>query len=104
MNSFSLADCTTVEAALSQLKDGAVVKAGGVDLLDRMKNGTDTPTRLVNIRSISALGGIHATPDGLTIGALATLAEVAADQTIRSQCTVLSDASGSADTTHIRNR
>ena len=49
MNSFTLADCTTVEAALSQLKDGAVVKAGGVDLLDRMKNGTDTPARLVNI-------------------------------------------------------
>ena len=36
MNSFSLADCTTVEAALSQLKNGAVVKAGGVDLLDRI--------------------------------------------------------------------
>ena len=59
MNSFALADCTTVEAALSQLKDGAVVKAGGVDLLDRMKNGTDTPARLVNIRNISALRGIQ---------------------------------------------
>ena len=62
MNSFALADCTTVEAALSQLKDGAVVKAGGVDLLDRMKNGTDTPARLVNIRNISELArnSIHA--------------------------------------------
>ena len=36
MNSFSLADCTTVDAALSQLKNGAVVKAGGVDLLDSL--------------------------------------------------------------------
>ena len=43
MNSFALADCTTVDAALSQLKDGAVVKAGGVDLLGRMKNGTIQP-------------------------------------------------------------
>jgi hypothetical protein len=42
MNSFTLADCTTVEAALSQLKDGAVVKAAGVDLLDRMLGFRDS--------------------------------------------------------------
>ena len=58
MNSFVLANCTTVDAALSQLKDGAVVKAGGIDLLERMKNGTVEPSKLVNIRKISALRGI----------------------------------------------
>jgi xanthine dehydrogenase YagS FAD-binding subunit len=103
MNSFSLADCSTVEAALSQLKDGAVVKAGGVDLLDRMKNGTDAPSRLVNIRGIKELRGIQPTADGLTIGALTTLAEVADNPTIREQYTVLSDACGHAATPHIRN-
>lgn len=103
MNSFAISDCTTVEAALSQLKDGAVVKAGGVDLLDRMKNGTDTPARLVNIRNIQSLRGIHSTPQGLSIGALTTLAEVADDPTIRAQYTVLSDACGHAATPHIRN-
>src|ERR1017187_7948319 len=92
MNSFALADCSTVEAALSQLKNGAVVKAGGVDLLDRMKNGTDTPTRLVNIRNISALRGV-----------LTTLAEIADDPTIRAQYTILSDACGHTATPHIRN-
>jgi len=103
MNSFTLADCSTVEAALSQLKNGAVVKAGGVDLLDRMKNGTDSPARLVNIRNIKELRGIQSTPEGLTIGALTTLAEVAADPAIRAQYTVLADACGSAATPHIRN-
>lgn len=103
MNSFSLADCSTVEAALSQLKNGAVVKAGGVDLLDRMKNGTDTPERLVNIRNIRELRGVQTTPDGLTIGALTTLAEIADDPTIRTQYTILSDACGHAATPHIRN-
>jgi xanthine dehydrogenase YagS FAD-binding subunit len=103
MNSFALADCSTVEAALSQLKDGAVVKAGGVDLLDRMKNGTDIPARLVNIRNISELRGVKATPDGLTIGALTTLAEVADNATIHEEYTVLSDACGHAATPHIRN-
>jgi xanthine dehydrogenase YagS FAD-binding subunit len=103
MNSFALADCSSVQAALSQLKNGAVVKAGGVDLLDRMKNGTDTPTRLVNIRNISALRGVQATPEGLTIGALTTLAEIADDPTIRAQYTILSDACGHTATPHIRN-
>lgn len=103
MNSFALADSSTVEAALSQLKNGAVVKAGGVDLLDRMKNGTDTPARLVNIRNIRALRGVQTTPQGLTIGALTTLAEIADDPTIRAQYTILSDACGHTATPHIRN-
>jgi xanthine dehydrogenase YagS FAD-binding subunit len=103
MNSFTLADCTSVEAALSQLKDGAVVKAGGVDLLDRMKNGTDTPARLVNIRNIPSLRGIQVTQQGLTIGPLTTLTEVSGHPIVRAQYAVLSDACGHAATPHIRN-
>ena len=103
MNSFTLADCTTVEAALSQLKDGAVVKAAGVDLLDRMKNGTDTPARLVNIRNIPSLRGIQVTQQGLTIGPLTTLTEVSDHPIVRAQYAVLSDACGHAATPHIRN-
>ena len=103
MNAFTLADCTTVDAALSQLKDGAVVKAGGVDLLDRMKNGTAQPSKLVNIRNISALSGINETDKGLTIGALATLTEVSEHPAIRAKYQILSDACGHAATPHIRN-
>jgi xanthine dehydrogenase YagS FAD-binding subunit len=103
MNSFVLADCTTVDAALAQLKDGAVVKAGGVDLLERMKNGTAQPARLVNIRNISALRGIEETENGLTIGALSTLTEISEHPVVRSQYQILSDACGHAATPHIRN-
>jgi xanthine dehydrogenase YagS FAD-binding subunit len=103
MNSFVLADCTTVEAALAQLKDGAVVKAGGIDLMERMKNGTAQPTRLVNIRNISALHGIQETENGLTIGALTTLTEISEHPVVRSQYQILSDACGHAATPHLRN-
>jgi xanthine dehydrogenase YagS FAD-binding subunit len=103
MNSFVLADCTTVDAALAQLKDGAVVKAGGIDLLERMKNGTVQPTRLVNIRKISALHGIQETENGLTIGALSTLTEISEHPVVQSQYQILSDACGHAATPHIRN-
>jgi len=103
MNAFVLADCTTVDGALSQLKDGAVVKAGGVDLLDRMKNGTTQPEKLVNIRNVSALRGIEETDSGLKIGALATLTEISEHPAIRSKYQILSDACGGAATPHIRN-
>lgn len=103
MNSFVLLDCTTVDAALSQLKDGAVVKAGGIDLLERMKNGTIEPAKLVNIRNISALRGIQETENGLAIGALTTLAEISEDRAIQSRYQILSDACGHAATPHLRN-
>jgi xanthine dehydrogenase YagS FAD-binding subunit len=103
MNRFSIADCSSVDAALSQLKDGAVVKAGGVDLLDRMKDGIEQPTRLVNIRNISGLRGIRESEQGLTIGPLTTLAEISDHPLIQSQYQILADASGHAATPHIRN-
>jgi xanthine dehydrogenase YagS FAD-binding subunit len=103
MNRFSMANCTTVDAALSQLKDGAVVKAGGVDLLDRMKDGVEEPTRLVNIRNISGLRGIRESDQGLTIGPLTTLAEISDHPAIRAQYQILADACGHAATPHIRN-
>jgi len=103
MNRFAIADCTTVDAALAQLKDGAVVKAGGVDLLDRMKDGIEQPERLVNIRNIAGLHGIDETGQGLTIGPLTTLAEISDHPAIRSQYQILSDACGHAATPHIRN-
>jgi xanthine dehydrogenase YagS FAD-binding subunit len=103
MNRFSIADCTSVEAALSQLNGGAVVKAGGVDLLDRMKDGIAQPTRLVNIRNVASLRGIQETDKGLTIGPLTTLAEVSDHPVIREHYQILSDACGHAATPHIRN-
>lgn len=103
MKSFALANCTTVDGALSQLKDGAVVKAGGVDLLSRMKNATIQPSKLVNIRNISSLRGVRESEAGLTVGALTTLAEINEHPVIREKYQILSDACGHAATPHIRN-
>ncbi len=103
MNQFVFADCTTEHGALSQLENGAVVKAGGVDLLDLMKNGVLTPPKLVNIRNISGMRGIHESSQGLTIGALTTLTEISEHPLVRSQYTILSDTCGHAATPHIRN-
>lgn len=103
MNNFVFADCTTVDAALSQLGAQAAIKAGGIDLLDRMKNGIEEPQKLVNIHNVAALRGIHEQKDSLTVGPLVTLAELGEHPLIQSQYTILADAAGHAATPQIRN-
>ncbi len=103
MNKFTFVDCTTVDGALNELKDGAVIKAGGIDLLDLMKEDIISPPKLVNIRNISALRGITVEPNGLHLGPLATLSELAAHPDIQQRYTALADAAGHAATPQVRN-
>jgi xanthine dehydrogenase YagS FAD-binding subunit len=103
MNKFAFVDCTTVDQALAELKDGAVIKAGGIDLLDLMKDGIVSPPKLVNIRNVSSLRGITASGDGLHIGPLATLSEIAEHVEIQRSYAALADAAGHAATPQVRN-
>ncbi len=103
MNSFEWTNATTVEEALGALGDGAAVKAGGVDILDRMKEHLDTPSRLVNIRNVRALRGVREEAGALRIGPLATLAELASDPAVRRTAPALADAAANAATPQIRN-
>jgi xanthine dehydrogenase YagS FAD-binding subunit len=103
MNKFAFVDCTSVDQALSQFGDGAMVKAGGVDLLDLMKDDIISPSKLINIRNIDSLRGISAGKDGLHLGPLSTLSEIAAHPEIRKNYTALADAAGHAATPQVRN-
>ena len=73
MNKFAFVDTRTVDEALSQLGDGAVVKAGGIDLLDLMKEDIVSPPKLVNIRNIDSLRGITAATGWPAAGAAVDL-------------------------------
>src|SRR3984957_17984175 len=103
MNKFAFVDCTTVDEALGQLGDGATVKAGGIDLLDLMKDDIVSPSKLVNIRNVESLRGIAAGKDGLHLGPLSTLSEIAAHPEIQKSYTALADAAGHAATPQVRN-
>ena len=103
MNKFAFVDTRTVDEALGQLGDGAVIKAGGIDLLDLMKEDIVSPPKLVNIRNIDSLRGITSAPDGLQLGPLSTLSEIAAHPEIQQRYTALSDAAGHAATPQVRN-
>jgi xanthine dehydrogenase YagS FAD-binding subunit len=103
MNKFTFVDCVTVDEALGQLGDGATVKAGGIDLLDLMKDDIVAPGKLVNIRNIGSLRGITVGKDGLQLGPLVTLSEIAAHPDIQKDYSALSDAAGHAATPQVRN-
>jgi xanthine dehydrogenase YagS FAD-binding subunit len=104
------AGATTVAAAMVAPaggrvpQDAVIVKAGGIDLLDLMKEGLLQPRRIVNLRGIAGLDGIVAQSDGtLRIGALVTIAQVAGSSVVRQGYAALADAAGSSASPQIRN-
>lgn len=104
MKSFEWTEAATVAEALTQVGGGSVVKAGGLDLLDRMKEGIDSPSRLVNIRNVSELRGVREEKGGgLWLGPLTTLDELDAHPVVRQKFTALADSAGHAATPQIRN-
>ncbi len=109
MRTFEWIDVKSVEQATAQLAqttepEPVLAKAGGIDLLDLMKEGIVTPARLVNLKTIAGLDGIrYDAREGLVLGAMATLARIDADPTIRSRFIALADAAGHAATPQIRN-
>jgi len=90
------------EAARESARPGSIVKAGGVDLLDRMKEGLDAPDRVVSIAHVPGHDGIALGPPA-RIGALATLAKLEASVDLRRVYPALADAAGGAATPQIRN-
>lgn len=100
---FEWVEATTVSEALDALGDGALVKAGGVDVIDRLKEGLDRPARLVNIRGIAALDGVGLDDSGLRIGPLVTLARLSEEKAVREKYAAIAEAAGLAATPQIRN-
>ncbi len=83
-------------------RDENVLLAGGTDLLDRLKERLIRPKRVVNIKALAELHGIR-NGDGLQIGALATIAEIAAHAEVRKKYPVLAQAAASIATPQLRN-
>lgn len=87
MRAFEYANPTSVQDAVRLLGSNegeSAVLAGGTDLLSLMKDYVVTPGRLVNIKSIEDLQGVSYDSDaGLSIGAVATLDELAAQDSVQ---------------------
>jgi xanthine dehydrogenase YagS FAD-binding subunit len=106
MNRFELvrAQSTSQARELLAEKPGSVLKAGGIDLVDHLKEHLVEPPRLVDLKTIPGLASITVEKDGsLRIGALATLAQVAAHEGVRRGHPALAGACGEAASPQIRN-
>jgi len=106
MNRFEFARATTIAEALSLVaeKPGSVWKAGGIDLLDHLKEHLLEPARLVDLKSVRGMQDVTVEPGGsIRIGPLVTLAHLAAQPGIRATHTALARACGEAASPQIRN-
>jgi xanthine dehydrogenase YagS FAD-binding subunit len=81
---------------------GARYIAGGTTLIDLMKEGVETPTTVVDINALP-LAGVDVTVDGVIIGALARMSDVAYDATIRERFPMVSEALLAGASGQLRN-
>jgi len=106
MQAFEYANPTTLQEALALLASKwgqADVLAGGTDQISLMKDYIHTPRRVVNIKNIKDLDGIQKTGDGLRIGALVTMDELAKNADVKAGYKSLADAAAGIPSPQIRH-
>ncbi|MCP3911618.1 MAG: 4-hydroxybenzoyl-CoA reductase, partial [Actinomycetia bacterium] len=94
---------TTIEEAVDLLRgDGAVLAAGGTDIIPNLKRRQHTAAVVVSLRRVEGLHGVRVDGDGtVRIGALTTLAAVADDSQVP---VAVREAARSVATPQIRNQ
>jgi xanthine dehydrogenase YagS FAD-binding subunit len=95
---------TTAEASAAAAKAGAMLKAGGTELLDRVKEGVADPQALVNLLSVSGLAGVSQADGRVVLGALTTLAELAENGALATTAPGVGEAARETATPLVRNR
>lgn len=104
MASITVADAMCAPPADSRNATSTVVKAGGIDLLDLLKEGLLAPAAVVSLTSIPGLARIDEQPDGgLRVGAMVTLANLADHPLVRHRWPALAEAAGGAASPQIRH-
>lgn len=104
MKAFRYVDAATEQEALAALvtERGRVLPlAGGMDLLGLMKDYIAQPERVVNVKRLDRT--IAMTPEGLRIGAAATLTDLVEHPEVRTQYPALVQAAEEVGTPQIRN-
>jgi xanthine dehydrogenase YagS FAD-binding subunit len=106
MKSFSYLNPKGAEGASEAVKKDPTKRrfiAGGMDLLGEIKDEIFQPEMLVNLKGLSGLDEITVTPDGLEIGALVKLSQVAAHEGIRKDYAAIAEAAGEVGSIQMRN-
>jgi xanthine dehydrogenase YagS FAD-binding subunit len=89
---------------LQQNGSDAWVLAGGLDSFDWLKDRIKRPKTVVDLSGIEELRGIRTTSDGIEIGAMTTLTEVAQHPIIQKKYSILAQAADLVASPQIRNQ
>ncbi|MGB3307508.1 MAG: xanthine dehydrogenase family protein subunit M [Thermomicrobiales bacterium] len=105
MRPFAYARPESIDEALARSGGDSVrFLAGGTDLLTLMKQEIATPDQLIDIKRLADLDDlVELTPEGLKIGALATLSQLQGDPLVRDTHPALAEAIEVAATPQLRN-
>ena len=99
-----VAEAMGASAEASVAAETAVLKAGGIDLLDLLKEGLLAPSKVVSLREVPGLDRVVEAMDrGLRIGSMATLAALASHAVVRARYPALADAVDASASPQIRN-
>ncbi|HVO80007.1 MAG TPA: FAD binding domain-containing protein [Terriglobales bacterium] len=106
MRAFEYATPETQGQAVSLLGSSwghTEILAGGTDLLALMKDDVVAPKRLVNIKEIKDLKGVASSAQGLRIGSLTTLGDLADNANVLKGYPALAEALNEAASPQVRN-
>ena len=104
MPPFQYTEAQSVDEAVALLSQpGTAAMGGGTDLLPQVRDGVVPASQLVGLAAIPGMAAIAETADGLTIGAAATIADIAAHPVVRRRYAALAEAAGGLATPQIRN-
>jgi xanthine dehydrogenase YagS FAD-binding subunit len=97
---------STVDAQklLEQHGADAWVMAGGLDSFDWLKDRIKKPKVVVDLSGIEELKGIHATSEGIEIGAMTTLTEIVNHPLIKQRYSLLAQSAELVASPQIRNQ
>jgi xanthine dehydrogenase YagS FAD-binding subunit len=103
MEAFDLASPADPAAAVTMAAaPGAKYIAGGTDLMQLMKDGAERPRRLVDLAGLP-LDAVTDGPDGLAVGALVTMADLAVHPAVAERYPVVSAALLASASPQVRN-
>jgi xanthine dehydrogenase YagS FAD-binding subunit len=106
MREFKIAQPRTAEelaALLAETREKAVLLAGGTDLIDELKSGVAAPDLVVDLQTVAGLAGVGRERDGLRVGAMTKVVELAEDPAVSRDYPSLKEAALSLATPQLRN-
>src|SRR4051794_18293405 len=89
--------------ALAAQEPGTEFLAGGTDMLQLLKDDVRRPSHLLDIGAIEGMDGITVGPDGLRLGALAKMSDVADHPQVRDSYPVIAQALLASASPQVRN-